>query len=194
MDTAISWSLEDLEHNTELQWLCSKLITTDVTKIGRYIDIPSTELLLDKLLHATLEYVKPLPNSKSSLYRTSDIGIGYTSALSVPSLLDLVSLGKLSPETKIHLLYSEYGNIDARIDAADIDISVLLSDVTYIYVNDADKSIRNMAIGKPTNPNWLYYEELLHKTTIPICKARSLHGLNRLQIYDSKAIYPEGMP
>lgn len=194
MDKTISWSLEELEHNTELRWLCSKLVTTDVTKVGRYMDIPSTDLLLDKLLHATLEYVKPLPHSKSSLYRTSDIGIGYTCALSVPSLLDLVSLGKLSRDVKIHLLYSEYGNINAHIDITDIDISMLLSDVTYIYVNDSDRSIRNMAIGKPTNPNWLYYKELLHKTVIPISKAKSMPRLNRVQIYDSIAVYPEGMP
>jgi len=137
--------------------------------------------LLEKISKASYEKVKYLPNRRINIYRTEDIGYGYCNYFSVYRFREMIALGKIKQDVPVRLEY-KYGNIFAYISDQDLDVRCLLTNETYLFVHEETNEIWNTIIGKPTNPNRLYYRSDLDGIVSTIDKLATIEGLNAIYI------------
>jgi len=161
------------------------LLPSDFSSLGRYVDIKSIDDLLARLSSASYEFMRYLPLHNLLIYRTSDIGIGYSKSTLPSRFKELMSINRVSQDTKIHLNY-KYGNIYTSIDSRDIDLKLLLTDETYIIVYKDTNEIYAASIGKFTNPNRLFFKQHLDKVVTNFHKASTLLGFNRIDIIEEE--------
>ena len=179
------FDLKTLQQDTFLKNICSRMLTSDYSKLGHYTDIHSIDSLFEKLVSAKFERVKFLPISKLTIYKTSDIGLGFINNISVRGFQELIALGKIDKNIPINLKY-KFGNIFNIVYDRDLDINVLLTDETYIIVNEQTKLIHSIKIGKPCNPNLLYYMSKLNKVVTIINKLVNIPNMNSIWIETKK--------
>ena len=172
-----------LENDKHLINLIAYKLSHTQYQIGRFIDIHTVKQFIDKLLKANFEEVKYLPKSQLHMYRTSDLGFGYSNYISPARLHELIELGKVPKDISIHFKY-KHGNIFTTINKEDIDINLLLTDDIYFLIKKDTSQIWNMYIGKPTNPNYLYYKSDLDKAVSTLYMAKTVEGFNRVEIYE----------
>lgn len=179
------FDLESLKKDSDLARLCLNVLSSDYSKLGRYIDIWSVDSLLEKLAAAKYERLKYLPISKLTIFRTSDIGFGYMDYMSVRNFQELIALGQIDKNVPVHLEY-KHGNIFSIVHDKHFDLKVLLTDDTYLMVNEANNEIHSIKIGKPCNPNVLYYQKQLDGVVGTIDNIATIPGLNNIRIETQK--------
>lgn len=174
---------EQLKNDKHFISLVSYKLFNNNYKIGRFIDIHTIDQFIDKLLLANLEEVKYLPKSKLHIFRTSDLGFGYSSYLSPLKLQEYINLNKVKKDIPIEFIY-QHGNVFTYIDKNDIDMKLLLTDDIYFFINKETNEIWNIIIGKPTNPNFLYFKSELSGFKTTLDKALTVQYFNRLNIIE----------
>lgn len=175
------FDLESLKKDNDLARICLSVISADYGVLGRYLDIWSVDSLLEKLAAAQYERLKYLPISKLTIFRTSDIGFGYMDYMSLRNFQELIALGQIDKQVPIHLEY-KHGNIFSIVHDKDINLKVLLTDETYLMVNEETNMIHSIKIGKPCNPNILYYNKELDGVVSTIDKVATIPNLNNIRI------------
>ena len=172
---------EELEKDTHVSNVFSRMLTHNHYKVGRLIDTHTLPSLIDKISKAHFEEVKFLPKSGLHLIRTSDLGFGYSSYLSPAKLHEFMELGKVPKDIPIDFVY-QYGNVFTYVDIDDIDPAILLSDDMYLVVKMETKQIYYAVIGRPTSPNILYYKSDYSGFRSTLDKARTIPNFNRLDV------------
>ena len=179
------FDLESLNKDNDLKRMCLSILSTDYGVLGRYIDIWNVDSLFEKLASARYERLKYLPIRKLTIFRTCDIGLGYMDYMSVRNFQELIALGKIDKNVPVRLEY-KHGNIFSIVLDKDIDIKVLLTDETYLMVDEQTNVIHSIKIGKPTNPNMLYYMNELNNVVSTIDKVATIPNLNSIRIETEK--------
>ena len=174
-------SIDLLRQDSFLQRTLPYLLPTEYDSLGRYVDIRSMDALLEKMSLSRWERLKFLPVSKYTIFRTSDIGVGYNYYLSLLHLQEKMDMGHIHPDTPISLEY-KHGNIFAYIDSKDIDTKSLLTEDTYLFMKETTSEVSIVRIGKPTNPNRLYYKDQYHGITTTLKRLRTVEGMNAVYI------------
>ncbi len=172
---------DELKDDKHFINVAAYMLHSDLYKVGRFVDIHTINDFIDKLTKANLEEVKYLPKSKLHVYRTSDLGFGYSSYISPARLHELIELGKVPKDIPIDLVY-QHGNVFIYIDLENIDDKLLLTDDIYFIIKKETKDIWNMNIGKMTNPNYLYYRSNLDGKRTTLEKLKVLEHFNRINI------------
>jgi hypothetical protein len=170
-----------LENDKHLKNIVAYMLYSPQYKVGRFTDIHTIKQFINKLLEANLEEVKYLPKSKLHVYRTSDLGFGYSSYLSPARMHELIELGKIDKDITLELEY-KYGNVFVNLDIESIDDKLLLTDDVYLLINKETKHVWNIIIGKPTNPNFLYYRSNLDGKKATLERLKLLENFNRVNI------------
>lgn len=179
------FDLESLKKDDGLARLCLSVLSADYGVLGRYIDIWSVDSLLEKLAAARYERLKFLPISKLTIFRTCDIGLGYMDYMSVRNFQELIALGKVDKNVPVRLEY-RHGNIFSIVHDKHLDLKVLLTDETYLMVNEETMTIHSIKLGKPTNPNMLYLMNQLDNVVSTIDKVVTIPNLNSIRIETEK--------
>jgi hypothetical protein len=96
----------------------------------------------------------------------------------------MIGMGIIDKNVPVHLQY-KHGNVFCVVDLNDLKKEVLLTDETYLFVKEETKVIHSVKIGKPCNPNLLYYKEKLNNIITTIDKAATLPNLNSVWIEPS---------
>lgn len=122
-----------------------------------------------------------MPNSRLSIYKTRDIGLGYTNYMPVNRFRELIALNKIRSDVDVHLTY-QHGNVSSYVKSVDIDKQALLTDEVYIVVKEETNEIYMMSIGKISAPNKLYYQEDLEGLKGPIDKIGTFEGIKAIYI------------
>lgn len=172
---------EDLKNDKHLINLVSYMLHSDKYKVGRFIDIHTFDEFIDKLLKANIEEVKYLPKRDLYMYRTSDLGFGYSSYISPNKLNEFIELGKVSKDIPIESKY-KWGNVFHYINIEDIDDKLLLTDDIYFLIKKETKEIWDINIGKFTNPNFLYFRSDIEDKITTLDKLKILEYFNRINI------------
>lgn len=181
------FDLESLKKDDGLRRMCLSVVTSDYSVLGRYTDIPSVDCLLEKLANARFERLKYLPIRKLTIFRTCDIGLGYMDYMSIQNFQELIALGKVDKNVPVRLEYRiSYGNVCSIVLDKDIDLRVLLTDETYLIVDEQTNTIHSIKIGKYTNPNVLYYMKELDNVVSTIDKVATIPRLNSIRIETEK--------
>lgn len=181
------FNIENLYNDKFLSRYCSYMLTSEYNELGRFINIPTLDILYNKLVKANYERIKQLPISKLTIYKTTDIGLGYINNISVKDIKKLVLLGKIDKNTKIYLHY-KYGNVFSYINSEDIDKNILITDNTYLLVKEETMEIYLIKIGKLTNPNNLYYRRDLNDIVIKISELNTIPDINSIWIENNNKI------
>lgn len=179
------FDLESLKADKDLARLCLPLIAKDYGGLSGFVDVWTVDGLLEKLAAARYERLKYLPISKLTIYRTCDIGLGYMDYVSIRQFQEWIALGKVDKDIPVHLEY-KHGNIFAIVDLLQLDPTVMLTDETYLLVNEETKAIHYIKIGKPCNPNRLYDAKALHLAVSTIDRIATIPGMNSLYIEPKK--------
>lgn len=179
------FDLESLNKDNDLARLCLSVLTTDYGKLGRYLDIWSVDSLFEKLAAAQFERLKYLPRSKLTIFRTSDIGFGYMDYMSLRNFQELIALGQIDKHVPVHLEY-KHGNIFSIVHDKHLDLKVLLTDETYLMVDEETNLIHSIKIGKPCNPNILYYQKQLDGVIATVDQVATIPNLNNIRIETQK--------
>lgn len=140
-----------------LTWL-NNLRTDTTYTLGRFTNQPSLEGLIDNLGQARYLEVKKLPKRQQTIYVTHDLGTGYMNYFSIRFLYEQISLGLIPKDIQIHCEYAA-GNVFCRLKDKDFNTQVLKTDEVYVFVDDATGQLTDIKIGKPTNPNYLYFQD-----------------------------------
>lgn len=148
---------------------------------GHYLNIATVEDLLKRLSAASYEKVKNLPISKLSMYKTSDIGIGRRLHLSIRHIKELIELNKVKEDINIYLKYTG-NNIIAYVVKGSIDEKLLLTNDTYVIVNDHCKTVYSIRVGQPANVNKLYFNKELGGKAVDVETALAIDGLNSVYV------------
>lgn len=187
MNTTLKLNIDTLREDKFVSKLIETLLPNQFSSIGNFIEIYTKEDLLQKLVSANYEFMKYLPYSGLLIYRTFDIGIGYNKVISPTHLRELISLNKIDKSTYIYL-ECRFGNIYTSIKANDINIKLLLTDETYIIVHKDTREVYLLKIGKPTNPNMLFYKEHLGGVKTNLDKISGLKGFNSVCIAQKESV------
>lgn len=179
------FDLASLKADKDLTRLCLPLLSKDYGGLSGFVDVSSVDGLLEKLTTARYERLKYLPISKLTIFRTCDIGLGYMDYMSLRHFQELIALGKVDKNIPVHLEY-KHGNIFCIVYLEDLDPFVMLTDETYLLVNEVTNVIHYIKIGKPCNPNILYDAKLLHGAVSTIEKVATIPHLNSLYIEPKK--------
>lgn len=175
------FNLDLLLQDTELRRSLIYLLANDFRKLGCFAEERSITSLLEKISKASYEKVKYLPNRHISIYRTENIGYGYCNYYSIYRFREMIALGKIKKDIPIRLEY-KHGNIFAYVNDQDLDIRCLLTNETYLFIHEETNEIWNTIIGKPTNPNRLYYRSDLDGIVSTIDRLATLEGLNAVYV------------
>lgn len=179
------FDLESLKKDNDLPRLCVHVVNLEHSGLSGYVDVHSVDMLIEKLAVAKYERLKYLPIRKLTIFRTCDIGLGYMDYMSIHQLREFMALGKIDKNVPIHLEY-KHGNIFCTIYTEDIDPLVLLTDETYLMVDETTNLIHSIKIGKPCNPNLLYFEKQLDKVVTTIDKLVTLPHINSVWVQVKK--------
>lgn len=153
-------------------------------KLGKLTDSININSFIEKLCKVNYERIKYLPLVDISIYKTTDLGLGYINYISIRNLKEMMFLNKIEENIAIDLKY-QHGNIFGYIDTKNIDINVLLTDELYLIVKEKTKEICYIKIGKPCNPNRLYYEKDLDNKRGTLKQLSFLEGFNAIYFKDS---------
>jgi len=150
--------------------------------IGTYLNIDNLDDLKYRLLNVNLFKILELPKSNSLLIRSSEIDIGYKDYIPLKDALEYIKLGLLFNNLKVRCIY-KYGNIFTYLEESilNLDKKIIFSNDTYIFINKNTLKIWDIIIGKPCNPNFLYFREDLDNKffKLEILKnATKIHRLN----------------
>lgn len=178
------FTTEELENDNYFINFAFKILTQDPYKVGRFVDIYSHSILIEKICKAHFEEVKYLSKHNLYLIRTNDLGLGYSSYLSPIRLHELIELGKVDKDIPIEFKY-QHGNIFIYINIKDIDSKLLLINEIYFVVNKSTNKICYIVIGRPTRPNFLYYRSDLNGFKSTLDKVRTIQNFNRIDIYEN---------
>lgn len=179
------FNLDILHQDKELIQFCRGIIVSEFSELGRFIDIKTIDCLFNKLVSANYEKIKYLPIRGVSIYRTSDIGLGYNNYMSIRHLQEFIALGKINKDIPVYLDY-KLGNTCSYIKSSEFNKDVLITDETYIYVKEDNNEIWDIKIGKPTNPNKLYYREDINNIKTVIDKIVSIENLNSIYVEEMR--------
>lgn len=172
---------EELEKDSHFIAIFSRMLTNDPYKVGRLVDTHTLSTVIEKICKANFEEVKYLPKKDLQIIRTTDLGFGYSSYISPSRLHELIELGKVPKDIPIEFRY-QHGNVFTYINSKDIDMSLLLTDDIYFVYHKPTNRIWISVIGKPTNPNFLYYKSDLSGFKTTLDKARTVQNFNRIDI------------
>jgi len=175
------FSLKELESDSFLNLLLSRKLTNNVYKVDTFIEIYTIKELLKKLSICDFIPVKKLHLTNRTIYKIENLGLGYMKYISLSDFNILIECNKISRDIPIHLKYI-YGNVFSFIDSEKIDLDILITDNIYALVDNETKSIWNIFIGKPTNPNRMYYKQDLDCKHYPFKIASKLEGIQRVEI------------
>lgn len=168
-------------------WLRSHLgwlVASPTTKIGKLQNFKTVDELLNALIAASYEKIKHLPRSGLTIYRTSDLGVGYCKTMSLGRVRELVALSKVDQSTRVYL-QSFHGNLRAVIKSTDLHPSLLQTDDVYVFYHEPSQKVWNVQIGKPSNPNRLYWHStMLNGKSGHIHQVATIEGLNRIDFVD----------
>lgn len=181
------FSIDQLLKDKELRTLLSWLIPSDFKKLGCFVSTRSIEDLYEKLTKANYEFIKYLPISGLSIYKTFDLGYGYCDYFSLTRFKELMERRNINKNLEINLSY-EHGNIFTTIYSSKIDVDLLLTDEVYILVKEETKEIWNIKIGKPTNPNRLYFRNDLDNISGTIERVATIQGINCVKIEEIRTV------
>lgn len=157
------------------------MTTHETLSIGRYINQPTVNDLVDSLCKAKYLEVKKLPKRKITIYVTHDLGYGYMNHMSIRFLRECVALNKLNEDVPLTCKYMG-GNIFTYLKTSVFDKEILKTDETYVFVNDATQEIYNIKIGKPTNPNTLYFYSELADRVFTLEQTKRIEGINAVWV------------
>lgn len=175
---------ENLEKDSQFIAVFSRMLTYDPYMVGRLVDTHTLSTVIERMCKANFEEIKHLPKKDLHIIRTSDLGFGYSSYISPARLHELIELGKVPKDIPIEFKY-EHGNVFTYIDSKDIDMSLLLTDDIYLVVHKPTNQIWFSVIGRPTNPNFLYYKSDLSGFKTTLDKAKTVQNFNRINIYEN---------
>ena len=148
---------------------------------GTYLNIDNLNDLKHKLLNADFFKILELYRTKILLVKSSEIDIGYRDYLPFKDALEYTKLGLIPKDLEIRCIYS-HGNIFTYIEEPIINLNnkVTFSNETYLFLEKNTLKIWDIKIGKPCNPNFLYYREDLDNRTFKLESLRYARKINRL--------------
>jgi len=179
------FELESLQKDKELVQLCLPLLPNEYGELGRFIDVTSIDMLFERLVKARFERLKFLPISKLTIYKTADVGPGYINYMSILAFQELMALRLVDKEIPIHLEY-KHGNIFTSVKSVDLNPKVLFTEDTYLLVKEETNTIHSIKIGKPCNPNLLYYRSELDNIVTTIKKLVTIENVNSIWIKEDR--------
>lgn len=173
--------LADLQQDSWLKGYCQLLVSGDIPLPGRFLGIPDVQVLYEKMAEAHWEKVKHLPHSGLSIYRTSDLGEGLVSQYSLDRFRELVALQK-APEGISVSLTQFHGNVRASVRFEDLSVSSLVTDEVYLFYMASRSEVYGLSIGKPSNPNRLFYRFELWGKRGTLSQISQIPGLSRINV------------
>lgn len=177
---------EYFETNLSVRSILINKLQNKYLKIGRFLNYKTIDELVSKILEADFELIKRLPKSKSLLYKTSDLGYGYPSYLTIDMLQFYMDIYKIKKDIPIEFKYEcRCGNVFTTISTDDFDIKSILTDDIYFFVLENTLDIYCIDIGKPSLPNLLYFKENLTGFKTTLNKAKTIKGFNRINIKEN---------
>lgn len=175
---------KQLEEDSFFRSIGGWLLTSSIRKIGTFLDIHTLSDLIDKLLSATYIFMKHLPKANLDIYLTNDLGFGYQHYLSPNRLNELIQLNQVKSDVKIKMAY-RFGNLFTSILKEEVRDELLITNDVYVIVHSDTKEIYGIYIGKPTNPNWMYYKDEIPFAYITMKDIQREPLFNRIEIEES---------
>ncbi len=149
--------------------------------VGKYKEKTTPDEAIKRVANGKYSLVKYLPKSGYTLYKTSDIGVGYMSDVSTGELLRLQTSGLIDPSELIVFKY-KHCNIFPQMTLSEDKLKSLETNETYLVIDEKASLVVTVNIGKMFRPNHMYYREDLHMKTGTLQELIRLPGFNRVEI------------